>query len=105
MASFVWALWCHRRGQILRLGIEARSPRERRSTRASSATHGGILRHAPALNPVAPRWTDVKGHTATSLRRARRELRRQLQANTCRVRRSHAKRRSFIWAAKWPSPP
>lgn len=60
---------------------------------------------APELNPVEPLWHDCKGHTANSLPRARREIRRSLQANTRRVRRSQATLRSFILASELPSPP
>jgi transposase len=61
--------------------------------------------YAPELNPVEPLWNDFKGHTANSLPRARRDIRRSLQANTRRVRRSQAKLRSFIMASELPSPP
>jgi hypothetical protein len=61
--------------------------------------------YAPELNPVEPLWNDCKGPTANSLPRARREIRRSLQANPRRVRRSQAKLRSFILASELPSPP
>jgi DDE superfamily endonuclease len=60
---------------------------------------------APELTPVAQVWNDFKGHTANSLLRDERDLRRCLSATTRRVRRSQAKLRSFIWASKLPSPP
>jgi putative transposase len=58
--------------------------------------------YAPELNPVEQIWSDFKGHTANSLLRDRRELRRRLQDNTRRVRRSQATLRSFILASKLP---
>jgi transposase len=61
--------------------------------------------YAPELNPVEQVWNDFKGHTANSLLRDKRDLRRCLSANTRRVRRSQAKLRSFILASKLPSPP
>jgi transposase len=61
--------------------------------------------YAPELNPVEQVWNDFKGHTANSLLRDRRDLRRRLSANTRRVRRSQAKLRSFIRSSKLPSPP
>jgi transposase len=61
--------------------------------------------YAPELNPVEPLWNDFKGHTANSLPRDRRDIRRSLQANTRRVRHSQAKLRSFILASELPSPP
>jgi hypothetical protein len=61
--------------------------------------------YAPELNPVAPLWNDFKGHTANSLPRDMRDIRRRLQANSRRVRRSQAKLRSFILASELPSPP
>ena len=61
--------------------------------------------YAPELNPVEQLWNDFKGHTANSLPRDRRDIRRSLQANTRRVRHSQAKLRSFILASELPSPP
>jgi transposase len=61
--------------------------------------------YAPELNPVEQVWNDFKRHTANSLLQDMRDLRRRLYANTRRVRRSQAKRRSFILASKLPSPP
>jgi putative transposase len=61
--------------------------------------------YAPELNPVEPLWNDFKGHTANSLPRDTRDIRRSLRANTRRVRRSQAKLRSFILASELPSPP
>jgi putative transposase len=61
--------------------------------------------YAPDLNPVEPLWNDFKGHTANSLPRDTRDIRRNLQANTRRVRRSQAKLRSFILASDLPAPP
>jgi len=61
--------------------------------------------YAPELNPVEQIWNDFKGHTANSLLRDRRDLRRRLYVNTRRVRRSQAKLRSCILSSKLPSPP
>jgi transposase len=61
--------------------------------------------YAPELNPVEQVWNDFKGHTANSLLRDKRDLRRRLSANARRVRRSQAKLRSCILASKLPSPP
>ena len=61
--------------------------------------------YAPELNPVEQLWNDFKGHTANSLPRDRRDIRRSLQANTRRVRHSQAQWRSFILASELPSPP
>jgi transposase len=61
--------------------------------------------YAPELNPTEQVWNDFKGHTANSLPRDTRELRRSLRANTRRVCHSQAKLRSFILSSKLPSPP
>jgi hypothetical protein len=61
--------------------------------------------YAPALNPVAQLWNDFKNHTANSLPRDMRDIRRSLRASTRRVRRSQTKWRSFILASELPSPP
>jgi putative transposase len=61
--------------------------------------------YAPELNPVEQLWNDFKGHTANSLPRHKRDLRRSLQSNTRRVRRSQEKLRSFMRASALPSPP
>jgi putative transposase len=61
--------------------------------------------YAPELNPVEQLWNDVKGHTANSLPRHKRDLRRSLQSNTRRVRRSPGKLRSFMRASALPSLP
>ena len=61
--------------------------------------------YAPELNPVEQLWNDFKGHTANSLPRHKRDIRRSLRANTRRVRRSQEKLRSFIGASALPSPP
>jgi transposase len=60
--------------------------------------------YAPELNPVEQLWNDFKGHTANSLPRDRRDIRRSLQANTRRVRHSQAKLRSCILASELPAP-
>ena len=109
VASLVRALWRHLRGQVMLLwdrgalhqgsaiaALQQRYPR--RHLEACPA-------YAPALNPVEQLWNHVNGHTANRLLRDRRELRRRLQANTRRVRRSQATRRSCILASKLPSPP
>jgi hypothetical protein len=61
--------------------------------------------YAPELNPIEQLWNDFNGHTANSLPRDMRDIRRSAQANTRRVRRSQAKSRSFILASELPSPP
>jgi len=61
--------------------------------------------YAPERHPTAQMWHDCKGHTANSLLRDTRELHRRLSANARRVRRSQAKRRSFISSSTLPSPP
>jgi putative transposase len=61
--------------------------------------------YAPELNPVEQLWNDFKGHTANSLPRDRRDIRRSLQANTRRVRHSQAQWRSCLLASELPSPP
>lgn len=61
--------------------------------------------YAPELNPAEQVWNDFKGHTANSIPRDTRELRRNLRANTRRVCHSQAKLRSFILSSKLPSPP
>jgi len=61
--------------------------------------------YAPELNPTEHVWKDVKGHTAHSLLRDRRDLRGRPAAKTTRVQRSQAKLHSFIRVSKRPSPP
>jgi transposase len=61
--------------------------------------------YAPALNPVEQLWNDFTGHTANSLPRHKRDLRRSLPSNTRRVRRSQEKLRSFMRASALPSLP
>ena len=109
VASFVRALLGHLRGHVMLLwdrgtihqgaamaALQKRYPRRHIEE---------FPAYAPELNPVEQIWNDFKGHTANSLLRDRRELRRRLQDNTRRVRRSQAKLRSFILASKLPSPP
>jgi putative transposase len=61
--------------------------------------------YAPELNPTEHVWNDFTGHTANSLPRDTRELRRSLRANPRRVCHSQAKLRSFILSSKLPAPP
>ena len=61
--------------------------------------------YAPELNPVEQIWNHFKGHTANSLPRTKRDIRRSLHANARRVRRSQEKLRSFILASELPTPP
>ena len=109
VASFVRALLRHLRGQVILLwdrGTIHRGAAIAALQKRYPRLHiEEFPAYAPELNPVEQIWNDFKGHTANSLLRDRRELRRRLQANTRRVRRSQAKLRSFILAAKLPSPP
>jgi len=61
--------------------------------------------YTPELNPVEHVWQDFKSHTANTLYRDRSHLRKDLQANRKRARRSQAKLRSFILASDLPSAP
>jgi transposase len=109
VANFLRALLRHLRGPLLRLW-------DRSSIHRGSAIGAVCQAHprlpleefpsyAPELNPTAQVWNDFKGHTANTLLRDTRELRRRLFDNTRRVRRSQAKLRSFVCSAKLPSPP
>jgi hypothetical protein len=110
VARFVRALLRHLRGHVMLLWDRGTI----HQGAAIAALQKGYPRlhleefpaDAPELNPVEQIWNDFNGHTANSLLRDRRELRRRLRDNTRRVvRRSQAKRRSFILASKLPSPP
>jgi putative transposase len=109
VADFLRALLQHLRGHVILLwdqGSIHRGPAIAEVQQAYSRLHIEELpAYAPELNPVEQLWNDFKGHTANSLPRDRREIRRSLQANTRRVRRSQAKLRSFILASELPSPP
>jgi transposase len=109
VADFLRALLQHLRGHVILLWDQRsihRGPAIAEVQQAYSRLHiEEFPAYAPALNPVEPLWNDFKGHTANSLPRDRREIRRSLQANTRRVRRSQAKLRSCILASALPSPP
>jgi hypothetical protein len=71
----------------------------------SPRANAGLNRPRGSGNAAEQVWNDFKRHTATSLLRDTRDLRRRLEANTRRVQRSQAKLRSFMLASKLPSPP
>jgi putative transposase len=108
VADFLRALLRHLRGPIVLLwdrGSIHRGPAIDAVCQAHPRLHlEEFLAYAPELNPMEQLWNDFKGHTANSLLRDRRDLRR-LSDNTRRVRRSQAKLRSFVCSSKWPSPP
>lgn len=109
VAGLLRALWRHLRGHLLLLwdrGSIHRGP----AIEAVCQAHPRLQieefpAYAPELKPTEQVWHDFTGRTANSLLRDTRELRRRLSANTRRVRRSQAKRRSFILSSKLPSPP
>jgi putative transposase len=109
VATFLRGLLRHVRGPIILLwdrGSIHKGPAIEEIKRAHPRLHlEEFPAYAPELNPVEQRWNDFKGHTANSLHRDTRELRRRLQAHTRRVRRSQAKLRSLILASDLPSPP
>jgi putative transposase len=109
VADFLRARWRHLRGHIIVLW-------DRGSIHQGSAIEALCQAHprlhleefpayAPELNPVEQLWNDFKAHTANSLLRDTRDIRRSLYTNTRRVRRSQEKLRSCIIASKLPSPP
>ena len=108
VAAFLRGLLRHLRGPVILLwdqGSIHRGPAMAAVQRAYPRLHiEEFPAYAPELNPVEPLWNDFKGHTANSLPRDTRDIRRSLQANTRRVRRSQAKLRSFILASELPSP-
>lgn len=109
VADSLRALLRHLRGPIILLwdrGSIHRGPAIEAVCQAHPRLHlEEFPAYAPELNPTEQVWNDFKGHTANSLLRDRRDLRRRLSANTRRVRRSQAKLRSFIHSSKLPSPP
>lgn len=109
VAAFLRGLLRHLRGHVILLwdqGSIHRGPAIEESRRAYPRLHlEEFPAYAPELNPVAQLWNAFKGHTANSLPRDPRDIRRHLQANTRRVRRVQAKLRSFILASDLPSPP
>jgi putative transposase len=109
VADFLRALLRHLRGPIILLwdrGSIHRGPAIDAVCQAHPRLHlEEFPAYAPELNPTEQVWNDFKGHTANSLLRDRRDLRRRLSDNTRRVRRSQAKLRSFVWSSKLPSPP
>jgi transposase len=109
VADFLRALLQHLRGHVILLWDQGSIHRGPAITEVQQAYPrlpiDEFPAYAPELNPVEQLWNDFNGHTANSLPRDRREIRRSLQANTRRVRRSQAKLRSFILASKLPSRP
>jgi putative transposase len=109
VAAFLRELLRHLRGHIILLwdqGSIHQGPAIAEVQRAYPRLHiEEFPAYAPELNPVEQLWNDFKGHTANSLPRDTRDIRRSLQANTRRVRRSQAQLRSFILASELPSPP
>jgi transposase len=91
VADFLRALLRHLRGPIILLwdrGSIHRGPAIDAVCQAHPRLHlEEFLAYAPELNPMEQLWNDFKGHTANSLLRDRRDLRR-LSDNTRRVRRS-----------------
>lgn len=109
VATFLRGLLRHLRGHVILLwdrGSIHKGPLLAAVQRAYPRLHIEVFpAYAPELNPVEQLWNDFKGHTANSLPRDMRDIRRSLWANTHRVRRSQAKLRSFILASALPSPP
>ena len=109
VAAFLRGLLRHLRGHVILLwdqGAIHKGPAIAAVERAYPRLHlEEFPAYAPELNPVEQLWNDFKGHTANSLPRDPRDIRRSLQANTRRVRHSQAKLRSFILASELPSPP
>jgi putative transposase len=109
VADFLRALLRHVRGPIMwwwDRGSIHRGPAIDAVRQAHPRLHGEEFpAYAPELNPTEQVSNDFKGHTANSLPRDTRELRRSLRANTRRVCHSQAKLRSFILSSKLPSPP
>lgn len=109
VAEFLRALLRHLRGPVILLwdqGSIHRGPALAAVQQAYPRLHlEEFPAYAPELNPVEQLWNDWKRHTANSLLRDTRALRRRLHANTRRVRRSQGKLRSFLQASKRPSPP
>jgi putative transposase len=109
VAACLWELLHHVRGHVILLwdrGSIHKGPAIAAVQRAYPRLHiEEFPAYAPELNPVEQLWNDFKGHMANSLPRDTRDIRRSLQANTRRVRRSQAKLRSFILASALPSPP
>ncbi len=109
VAGFLRALLRHLRGPVILLWDRSRMHRGRAIEAVCQAYPQLHLEafpaYAPELNPPEPLWNDGQGQTANSLLQDLRDLRRRLDANARRVRRSQRKRRSFLLASKLPSPP
>jgi putative transposase len=109
VADFLCALLRHLRGPLIVLwdrGSIHRGPAIEAVCQAHPRLHlEAFPAYAPELNPVEQVWNDFKSHTANSLPRHLRDLRRSLYANTRRVRGSQTKLRSFILSSELPSPP
>jgi transposase len=109
VAAFLQELLRHLRGHVILLwdqGSIHQGPAIAKVQRANPRLQiEEFPAYAPELNPVEQLWNDFKGHTANSLPRDTRAIRRSLQANTRRVRRFQAKLRSFVLASELPSPP
>jgi hypothetical protein len=86
VAAFLRALLRHLRGHFILLwdqGSIHQGPAIVEVHRAYPRLHiEEFPAYAPELNPVEPLWMDFKGHTANSLPRNTRDIRRSLQANT-----------------------
>jgi transposase len=108
VAAFLRGLLRHLRGDVVLLwdqGSIHHGPAIAEVQRAYPRLHiEEFPAYAPELNPVEQLWNDFKGHTANSLPRDTRDIRRSLRANTRRVRHSQAKLRSLILASELPSP-
>jgi hypothetical protein len=107
--DFLRELLRHLRGPLMRLWDRSsihRGPAIAAVCQAHPRLHlEEFPAYAPELNPTEQVWNDFKRHTANSLLWDTRHLRQRLADNTRRVRRSQAKRRSFIRSSLWPSPP
>ena len=95
VAAFLRTLLRHLRGPVILLwdrGSMHRGPAIDAVRQAHPRLHvEEFPAYAPELHPTEQVWNDFKGHTANSLPRDTRELRRSLQANTHRVCHSQAK--------------
>lgn len=109
VAACLQGLLRHLRGHIILLwdpGSMHRGPAIAAIQRAYPRLHiEECPAYAPERNPVEQLWNDCHGHSANSLPRHTQDIRRALQANTRRVRRSQANLRSFILTSERPSPP
>lgn len=108
VAAFLRTLLGHLRGHVILVwdrspihkGSDVRALRQRYARLHVEWFPG----YAPELNPVEWVWGDFKRHDANGLPESSRDIRRQLHADTRRVRRSQDKLQSFILASGLPSP-